>query len=203
VKSEVRSTKELTPEHPKVEAAATTLAELRQKHRDVYLKAEEASEMVYSDQTGRFAVTSSGGHKYIMVLIEIDSNYISMEPMKSRETGETIQAYTAIMQRLKNKCISLKKQMKRKWIGMGAHPTTQSSPKRAIQTAKGHIIAIGCDPTFPLKEWHRIMPQIESTRLQQNATRTIRLCNTMLCSRHTKINIWSTFYGFVVHWYLG
>jgi hypothetical protein len=96
VKSGVRSTKEQVQEHPEVETAMTTLAELRCKHRDVYIKIEEAGEMVYSDQTGRFPVTSSGGHKYIMVLIEINSNYISMEPMKSRETSEMIRAYNNI-----------------------------------------------------------------------------------------------------------
>jgi hypothetical protein len=32
--------------------------------------------MVHTDQTGRFPVTSSRGHIYIMVLIDIDRNYI-------------------------------------------------------------------------------------------------------------------------------
>jgi hypothetical protein len=37
--------------------------------------------------------------------------------------------------------------------------------ERAIQTAKGHIIAniIGCDESFPIREWHRLLPQIELT----------------------------------------
>jgi hypothetical protein len=73
VKSGVRSTKEQVQEHSEVEAAAATLADLRHKHRDVHIKIEEAEEMVYSDQTGCFPVTSSGGHKYIIVLIEIDT----------------------------------------------------------------------------------------------------------------------------------
>jgi hypothetical protein len=68
VKSGVRSTKEQVQEHPEVEAALSNLADLRRKHRDIYVKIEEAGEMIYSDQTGRFPVLSSGGHKYIMVL---------------------------------------------------------------------------------------------------------------------------------------
>jgi hypothetical protein len=111
VKSGVRSTKEQVQEHPEVEAALSNLADLRRKHRDIYVKIEEAGEMIYSDQMGRFPVTSSGGHKYIMVLVEIDSNFISMEPMKSRETSELIRAYNNIITRLKTKGIEPKKQM--------------------------------------------------------------------------------------------
>lgn len=46
----------------------------------------DATELAYTDQTGRFPVVSSKGHKYIMVLIDIDSNYIAIELMRSKET---------------------------------------------------------------------------------------------------------------------
>jgi hypothetical protein len=41
----------------------------------------------------------------------------------------------------------------------------QNLAERAIQTAKGHIIAniIGCDESFPIREWYRLLPQIETT----------------------------------------
>jgi hypothetical protein len=168
-------------EHPEVEAAAMTLADLLRKHQDVYLKVEASSEMVYSDQTGEFPATSSGGHKYIMTLIEIDSNYIAMEPMKSRKMGEMIRAYNSIMTRLKDRGLKPKKQMLNndaaqqfletieshdiEWELVPPHNHRRNVAERAIQTAKGHIIAnmLGCDPTFPLREWHRILPQIEMT----------------------------------------
>lgn len=67
--------------------------------------------MVHTDQTGRFPVTSSRGHIYIMVLIDIDRNYIAMEPMKSRETAELIRAYCAIMDKRKSEGIQPKKQI--------------------------------------------------------------------------------------------
>jgi hypothetical protein len=38
---------------------------------------------IYTDQTGRFPVTSSGGNKYIMLLYNYDSNSIATELMKS------------------------------------------------------------------------------------------------------------------------
>ena len=38
---------------------------------------------MYTDQTGKFLVTSFPGNQYIMVLFELDSNNILVEPMKS------------------------------------------------------------------------------------------------------------------------
>jgi hypothetical protein len=52
---------------------------------------------------------------------------------------------------------------------MGARATKQSSTlysrKRNTITAKGHIIAnfLGCDESFPSREWHRLLPQVEMT----------------------------------------
>ena len=37
---------------------------------------------VYTDQTGRFPVTSSKGTKYIFVLYSYDTNAILMEPLR-------------------------------------------------------------------------------------------------------------------------
>jgi hypothetical protein len=51
------------------------------------------------------------------------------------------------------------------WELVPPHNHRRNVAEQAIQIAKGHIIAniMGCDPTFPLKEWHRILPQIEMT----------------------------------------
>jgi hypothetical protein len=111
VKSGVRSTKAQVQEPPEIEEAMIKLAELRRKHRDIYVQIKDVNEMIYSDQTGRFPITSSKGHKYIMVLIEIDGNYISMEPMRSRDTDEIIRAYSTIIERLRKKHIIPRKQM--------------------------------------------------------------------------------------------
>jgi hypothetical protein len=42
---------------------------------------------MHSDKTGRFPATSSRGIKYIMVLVEVDGNYIDAEPMKKQIRG--------------------------------------------------------------------------------------------------------------------
>lgn len=50
--------------------------------------------------------------------------------------------------------------------------------EKAIQIGKAHIISnlVECDPSFPIRKWHRLLPQIEITvnMLQPaNATPTV------------------------------
>jgi hypothetical protein len=54
-------------------------------------------ETMFSNQTGQFPTRSQQGNKYIMVMVEIDSNVILVEPMKSRKDEEMIQAYNALL----------------------------------------------------------------------------------------------------------
>ena len=49
---------------------------------------------VYTDQTGRFPVTSSSGHKYICILYAYDANAILAKPIKSRTGTDILRAYT-------------------------------------------------------------------------------------------------------------
>ncbi len=45
------------------------------KHKDVYLIVFNATKKsMYSDQTGKFPITSARGNKYIMVAVELDGN---------------------------------------------------------------------------------------------------------------------------------
>ncbi len=62
------------------------------KMYDVYIKIHNVSNTMHSDQTGCFPATSSSGNQYIMVLIEVDGNYIGAEPMKNRSAGSMIKA---------------------------------------------------------------------------------------------------------------
>jgi hypothetical protein len=66
------------------------------KLRDIYIKIYLASDTVHSNQTGRLLATSSSGHKYIMVLVKIDGNFIDTEPMKNKTEGSMIKAYLAL-----------------------------------------------------------------------------------------------------------
>ena len=79
------------------------------KVRDVYTRVYDGRITVFSDQTGQFPIRSQQGNKYIMVMAEIDSNAILVEPLKSRKNRELTRAYRATMSRLKRAGIVPKK----------------------------------------------------------------------------------------------
>ena len=56
----------------------------------------------FLDQTGQFLKKSQGGNAYLMVMVEIDSNAILVEPLKSSKDAELTRAYHVLMMRLKN-----------------------------------------------------------------------------------------------------
>ncbi len=71
------------------------------KFRDIGIHIYNVRETIFLDQTGKFPKRSQRGYKYIMVMVEIDSNAILVEPMKSRKDEEMIQAYDALLARLR------------------------------------------------------------------------------------------------------
>ena len=83
------------------------------KHEDVFMCvfdlqnemqskiSDEMQSKIYTNQTGKFLVRSSRGHQYIMVLINMDSSYISMEPMKTRHASQIVMTYQIMIDRLK------------------------------------------------------------------------------------------------------
>ena len=74
----VRSTK---PKPAPLETCDTS--RLRgKKERDIYTKVYDVRHTIFSDQTGQFPTRSLSGNKYIMVMVEIDSSGILVEPMK-------------------------------------------------------------------------------------------------------------------------
>ena len=68
---------------------------------DVYTKVYDVRNTVFHDQTGQFPTRYKQGNKYIMVMVEIDSNAILVEPIKNRTDAELTRAYRAMMLRLK------------------------------------------------------------------------------------------------------
>ncbi len=76
---------------------------------DVYTKTYRVRKTMFSNQTGQFPMRSQWGIKYIMVMVEIDSNAILVEPMKSRKDEEMIREYNALLLQLKQAGIVPKK----------------------------------------------------------------------------------------------
>ena len=68
---------------------------------------DEHDRKLYSDQTGKFRVTSYKGNQCIMVAYDMDiSNTILAEPMKNRSSGEMVKAHNAIVKKLHEKTLS-------------------------------------------------------------------------------------------------
>jgi hypothetical protein len=138
------------------------------KKHDVMVKVIHARTMMYTNQTGWFPVQSSRGNKLIMVLYEIDGNYIDAEPMQDSQESSLIKAYNTLWARvtksgkvrptvniLDNEALELFKVEIRKNCDLQLDPPDthrRNLAERAIQTFKSHFIAIlaGLDPAFPI-----------------------------------------------------
>ena len=70
------------------------------KERDIYTSVFEVRNNVLSDHTGQFPTLSQQGNKYIMVMVEIDSNEILVEYIKNRKDEELTRACRTMMLRL-------------------------------------------------------------------------------------------------------
>lgn len=56
----------------------------RTRTHDIYMKIEDQIGKIYTDQTGRFPVTSTCGNKYTLVAYDYNSNTINAGPIKTR-----------------------------------------------------------------------------------------------------------------------
>ncbi|KAL7487794.1 hypothetical protein ACHAW6_013375 [Cyclotella cf. meneghiniana] len=55
----------------------------RKKVQDIFLKVYDIHETVFKDLTGQFPTQSQSSNKYIMVMVNIDSSGILVEPIKT------------------------------------------------------------------------------------------------------------------------
>ena len=154
----------------------------KKKKGDIYVKMYDLKETIYTDQTGKFPVTSRRRNKYIMVLCEIDSNCILVEPMSGKEDKEMKRAYEHLLKRLKrlgvvpkkhvmdNEVSDSMKEMIRDNFDMtlelvppGCH--RQNAAEVAIRNFKAHFLSIlaGTADDFPMSLWDRLLPQAELT----------------------------------------
>ena len=93
----VRSTK-LTPLPLGI---SDTITLRGKKQRAVHTKVYDVRNTIFFDQTGKFPKKSQRGNKCIMVMVEINSNAILVEPLKSRKYSELTWAYHVFVMRLK------------------------------------------------------------------------------------------------------
>ena len=117
-----------------------------------------------------------------MVMVEMDSNAILVEPMKSREDKEMIRAYDTLVKRLTSAGIQPKKHVlyievsnnmkehikehhkfKMELVPPGCH--RRNAAEVAIRNFKSHFLSdmAGTAASFPGNLWDRLLPQTEIT----------------------------------------
>ena len=71
------------------------------KRKEIFIKLVDLKDAlhnkIFSDQTGAFPYRSSWGMRYVMVVLECDTNYIMVEGMQDRMAGKMVQAYQQII----------------------------------------------------------------------------------------------------------
>ncbi len=113
----------------------------------------------------------------MMVLVEVNENFIKTEPMKNRSEAAMIKVYTALWARLtasgtvKPKTNILDNEASAEFKREIQNNCTiqlvpsdnhrQNLTEWAIQTFKNHfkLILAGVDDTFPMRLWDRLLPQ--------------------------------------------
>ena len=184
----VRSTR------PALETSTTTTLQGK-KMRDVFTSVYNTRETMFTDQTGQFPTRLQRGNKYIMVMVEIDSNAILVEPMTSRKDAEMIRAYDTLLLRLRRAGIvpikhvldnevsdNMKTHIKEnckmqvELVPPGCH--RRNVAEVAIRNFKAHFLSVlaGVADDFPPNLWDRLLPQTEITLnliRQSNATPTV------------------------------
>ena len=147
------------------------------REQDVYTKVVDIPGLkgtIYTNQTGKFTITSRSGHKYVMVMVAIDSNAILISPMKNRKDAEIQREYLELLHRSKEAGIAVKnhvlnnewstnmeelirKECKLELVPPGLH--CQNMAELSIKAFKHNFISIlsGVDASFPLALWDKLL----------------------------------------------
>ena len=96
------------------------------KVRNIYTNVYDVWETIFSGQMGRFPKRLLSGNKYIMVMVNIDSSGILVEPMKSRKDAEMIHVYQTLVQCLQHANITPKKHVPDIEVSKGMKELIQS-----------------------------------------------------------------------------
>ena len=179
IKMNVRSTKTLVKEEEEKAVASADDSQTSACYHAIYNLQSEMDRKMYTDQTGKFPVTSYKGKQYVMVLHETSSNAILVEGLTNRTSGEMVATYQSLVDRLRDSKIEPKmhildneisqefknaikaNQMKFQLVPPNDH--RRNIAEKAIQVFKDHFIAVLCgtDVSFPMQLWCQILRQAE------------------------------------------
>ena len=142
------------------------------------------------DLTGRFPFCSSRSNEYILIGYNYDANAILGVPLKNRQAATITKGWNVLHQQCSSAGVAsstwildnesskdLISAMQKKKINhqlVPPHNHRANAAERAIQTFKSHFKAglASLDPTFPVTEWDRLLPQ---AFLTLNLLRTSRV----------------------------
>ncbi len=69
---------------------------LNDKTDMVFMTMADIQGQLFTDQAGRFPVTSNRGNKYTVIFYTVDANHIKSYPIKSRHSTELLRAYNDV-----------------------------------------------------------------------------------------------------------
>eukprot|EP00956_Cyclotella_meneghiniana_P020333 scaffold35676_cov69-Cyclotella_meneghiniana.AAC.2 len=147
----------------------------------VFMTIAEAEGQLFTDQTGRFPVTSNKGNNYIVLFYVVDANFIKSYPIKSRHKTELLKAYDEVYQYLRLRgyrpklhCLDnetskdvedfiAEQNAKLQYTPPDIHRTNIA--ERMIRTWKNHMCAVraGTPKTYRLSNWCKDLEQVDIT----------------------------------------
>ena len=145
------------------------------------LNSDQVTGRNYNDMTGRFPVTSITGKNYMLVMYNVDANYIHIEAMNDRSGPQYRAAYERGYEYFRDRGFPIIFEHMDNEVPLTVlnycrdnNVTIQIVPpdnhrtnraERAIRTFKNHAIASLCSstPDFPEEAWDETLPQIELT----------------------------------------
>ena len=134
-----------------------------------------------SDQTGKFPITSSKGHRYIFLFYHYNTNNIIGILIKSRNTSDLCEAWLQSFQMFKahgknptihildnERSREMKKMFEKEDIIyqlIPPHIHRRNAVERAIRAYKNHLVTglYACDPKLPSREWGQLLPHCNIT----------------------------------------
>ena len=173
-----RSTR-ANPDTDPMEAVPQTPLNDRTHH--VYMTITDVEGRLYSDQTGRFPITSNRGNCYVVIFYAVDGNYIKSYPIKSRHRSQLLKAYDDVysflrvrgyrpqLHKLDNEISNdvlefiASQQAKVQLTPADIHRTNIA--ERAVRTWKNHFTATraGTPPSFRMSNWCKMCEQSDIT----------------------------------------
>jgi hypothetical protein len=152
------------------------------KQCDIFTKVYDTRDTIFTDQTRKLPHRSQAGNHYIMVMVEIDSSAILVQPIKNCSDSKLTWVYSSLITRLHcagnvqgkyildNEVSTAMKalitntyKMSYELVLPGCHHP--NAAEVAIRNFKVHFLSIlaGIAPDFPMKLWDKLLPQAEIT----------------------------------------